>query len=132
MLGEIKIFIKYTFFGSIATLVDWGTFFLLNSYFFVHHVFAIIISYILGGIVKFLFAKKVVFKDKNKKYGTQIIMFIILNCVSLILSLFIIYLFVDIFLLNPLLSRIIITIIILIFNYMCDKLVVFNKKVYGV
>ena len=94
-----------------------------------------LLSNSLAWVVSVLFAfitnKLFVFESRNvgfKKTMVECIYFFICRLLSLVFDLGFMYLLVDIFSCNELLSKIISNIIVIIINYILSKLLIFKKK----
>jgi len=120
-------FLKYGFFGIVSTIIDWSIFFLIVDIFnIVNSQTGILISSIIGAIVKFICAKHFVFNVKKNTFR-QIILFIFFNFIMIFIS-YLIIVPINIFINFPIISRIVVTIIIFILNYIIDKFLVFVKN----
>lgn len=123
--GVIR-FIKFGMVGVINTLVNWIIFFILNAL-GMYYILANIIAYILGTINSYLWNTLWVFKYKDKASTETTIKFIILNLIGLGLNTGILYVLVDLCNLNKFIGLVITTAIVMIINYIVNKLWVFSK-----
>ena len=123
--GVIR-FIKFGMVGVINTLVNWIIFFILNA-FGMYYILANIIAYILGTVNSYLWNTLWVFKYKDKASTETTIKFIILNLIGLGLNTGILYVLVDLCNLNKFIGLVITTAIVMIINYIVNKLWVFSK-----
>ena len=123
-------FIKFFIVGGISTLIDWLFFFLIGIYLNIHYQISLIISYTLGGITNYSLNRYYTFQNKSKKIALQFLTFFSLALVSLFLSMLVMFIFVDILNLHRMLSRILTTAIIFIFNYLMHKFITFNKNLF--
>lgn len=123
--GVIR-FIKFSMVGVINTLVNWIIFFILNAL-GMYYILANIIAYILGTVNSYLWNTLWVFKYKDKASTETTIKFIILNLIGLGLNTGILYVLVDLCNLNKFIGLVTTTAIVMIINYIVNKLWVFNK-----
>lgn len=119
-------FIKFGMVGVLNTLVNWVIFFILNA-FGMYYILANIIAYALGTIHSYLWNTLWVFKYKEKASTDTTIKFVILNAVGLGLNTGILYVLVDLCNLNKFIGLVITTGIVMIINYVVNKLWVFSK-----
>ncbi|OKZ87680.1 GtrA family protein [Clostridium sp. 29_15] len=123
--GVIR-FIKFGMVGVINTLVNWIIFFILNAL-GMYYILANIIAYILGTVNSYLWNTLWVFKYKDKASTETTIKFIILNLIGLGLNTGILYVLVDLCNLNKFIGLVTTTAIVMIINYIVNKLWVFSK-----
>ena len=123
--GVIR-FIKFGMVGVINTLVNWIIFFILNAL-GMYYILANIIAYILGTVNSYLWNTLWVFKYKDKASTETTIKFIILNLIGLGLNTGILYVLVDLCNLNKFIGLVTTTAIVMILNYIVNKLLVFSK-----
>ncbi len=128
----IKIF-RYLFFGFLTTLLTLLTYYLLTMFFLdVHHPFELQLANIFSWIVGFLFAyitnRLFVFSSKNKLVRKEFIYFFLSRLLTLLLDIFIMYLFVTILKYNDKIMKLISQLLVIIFNYLLSKFFVFNKS----
>ena len=123
--GVIR-FIKFGMVGVINTLVNWIIFFILNAL-GMYYILANIIAYILGTVNSYLWNTLWVFKYKDKASTETTIKFIILNLIGLGLNTGILYVLVDLCNLNKFIGLVITSAIVMIINYIVNKLWVFSK-----
>ena len=119
-------FIKFGMVGVLNTLVNWVIFFILNAL-GMYYILANIIAYILGTVNSYLWNTLWVFKYKDKASTETTIKFIILNLIGLGLNTGILYVLVDLCNLNKFIGLVITTAIVMIINYIVNKLWVFSK-----
>ena len=119
-------FIKFGMVGVLNTLVNWIIFFILNAL-GMYYILANIIAYILGTVNSYLWNTLWVFKYKDKASTETTIKFIILNLIGLGLNTGILYVLVDLCNLNKFIGLVITTAIVMIINYIVNKLWVFSK-----
>ena len=128
---EYFVFIRYAIVGISGTIIDFLTFVLLRhnfSFFQDHILLANSCGFILAVINNFWWNKIWTFEDKSNNYKKQFSKFLIVSLAGLALSNFFIFLFVKILKINPELSKIITSGIVMFWNFLANKLWTFRKE----
>ena len=123
---ELISIIKFGIIGISNTLINWIIFFLLNLV-EVNYILANIIAYSLATINSYIWKSKWVFKYNNEKLVSSL-KFIIVNLVGLILNTIILFILVDMFNINKIISLVMATGVVMIINYISNRLWVFKQK----
>ena len=123
---ELIRIIKFGIIGISNTLINWIIFFLLNLV-EVNYILANIIAYSLATINSYIWNSKWVFKYNNEKLVSSL-KFIIVNLVGLILNTIILFILVDMFNINKIISLVMATGVVMIINYISNRLWVFKQK----
>lgn len=123
---ELISIIKFGIIGISNTLINWIIFFLLNLV-EVNYIVANIIAYSLATINSYIWNSKWVFKYNNEKLVSSL-KFIIVNLVGLILNTIILFILVDMFNINKIISLVMATGVVMIINYISNRLWVFKQK----
>ncbi len=114
---------KFIIVGGIATIIDWIIFYVLNSIFNINPLISNIFSFTISLIYNYIASVKWVFVVSKKKNKKRIfIEFVFLSIIGLLLSEFIIWILVDKLLINSLISKIISTAIVMVFNFITRKI----------
>ena len=123
----VNKFVKFGLVGVLNTLINWIIFALLN-FIGVYYIVANVIAYVIATANSYIWNSKWVFKynGKNKKETTA--KFVILNLIGLGLNTGILYLLVDMVGFNKLIALVITTGIVMIINYIVNKLWVLKEK----
>ena len=132
LFHKYRELISYVFFGGLTTVVSFGSYFILNhligeKYYMVSQV----VSWILAVAFAFATNKKYVFTDStNTKTGivVQIAQFYGSRLFSFGGETLLLFLAVDVFKQSENLSKIPVSIITVILNYVTSKLFVFRKN----
>lgn len=123
----IRQILKFGVVGGIAFIIDYGIFTLLSQVFNIHYLISSIISFSVSVIFNYIMSIKWVF-DVNKKQTTKdFIVFIILSVIGLGLNSLIMYISVDLINIHELISKIIATFIVMIYNFITRKIFVEKK-----
>lgn len=127
MQEEIKKFISYFFVGGIAALVEWGVFYLFNS--FTSYLIATIIAFIIATAVNYLLGRIWTFKNYEKSKVDVISVFIV-SGIGLLLNILFMYLLIDIIKLPyAILAKIISTGLVFIWNYVSRRIFIYKKEI---
>ncbi len=113
--------LKFIIVGGIATIIDWIIYYFLYNYLGFDPLVANIISYLLATIYNYYGSVKYVFNVNDKKFKKTFTIFLILSLVGLLLSELLIYLMINIILMNKMLSKIIATMLVMIFSFITRK-----------
>ena len=123
----IKQMLKFGIVGGLAFLIDYGVFSLLNQIFGIHYLISSVISFSVSVIFNYIMSIKWVF-DVNKNQTTKdFAVFMILSIIGLLLNSFIMYISVDLINIHELISKIIATFIVMIYNFITRKIFVERK-----
>ena len=123
-------FIRYFMVGVVATLSDWGLFYLLAVFFNVYYQFSLATALILGAIVNYTLNKIFTFRCKSRAIVQQLSVYAGVVIISLGISSVTMFLFIDILLLFKMYARILTTFIMFMINYLLQKYLTFNKRIF--
>ena len=116
--------LSYIFFAGIATSFEWTTFYLLITT--LHYILAAIISLTIGCILNYSLNKLFTFKDNDKKIARQFTKFLLVASAYYILTILSMYILITLLYTSPMLSKIITTLLLLIFSYNAHRTFTFN------
>ena len=122
---DIFRFIKFALVGVMNTLLNWSIFFILTKV-ELYYIVANVIAYLIATIHSYFWNLIWVFKYNNGSKIKSSIKFIVLNIIGLLINTIILYVLVDIFNINKLISLMLTTVIVMIINYVANKVWVFN------
>ena len=123
--------INYLIVGVLTTLVSIVIYAVFTKLFHVNYMISNIISWICSVSFAYITNKKFVFKskcDSNKKLLIEIYQFFKYRIFSLVIDVFLMYLFVEVFNIDDMISKVIVQFIVIVLNYVFSKLFVFNKN----
>jgi putative flippase GtrA len=124
---HILQFVKFNLVGIMNTAVDFAVFTLL-TFLGMQYLIAQVISYSCGIVNSYLWNKFWTFQQKKGFSSAEVLKFIIVNIVSLGVSLFFLYIFRDKVGLHVLVSKLIATLLAVIVNFAGNKFWVFTQK----
>lgn len=120
-------FTKFVGVGIIGTLIDYSTFFVI-SLLTDKYLFATITGVIFGACVNFYLNKKFTFKNDDKRIIRQLLLYSITVSTYLLLTSGLMMLFVEMFGINKLISRVITIGVATPINYLLNKFIVYRTK----
>ncbi len=124
--SDIKDFLLYFVVGGIATISEWLFFYLLGV-FNVHYAPSTAVAYVLSTLVNWGVGRLLVFKGSKLSLVKDIASVYLASIVGLLLNLLIMWLAVELFQINEMLSKIIATAIVFLYNFLVRKLVIYRK-----
>ncbi|MBR0026406.1 MAG: GtrA family protein [Clostridia bacterium] len=121
-------FIKFGLVGCLNTLVDLIVFTLLNAIFHIYYL-AKIVSYSCGVLNSYFFNTRWTFQKEHKKSAKEFILFVVINLISLGVSLGMLYVCRNLFMIRiDFISNVIATVVSLVVNFIGNKLIVFRTE----
>lgn len=123
--SNIKDFLLYLIVGGIATVTEWILFFVLDNI-DVHYTLATVTAYILSTFINWLTGRLLVFKNSRQTFLKEISSIYMASIVGLLLNLLIMWVAVDIFSINEMVSKITATAIVFIYNFLVRKLLIYK------
>lgn len=124
---KYKEIINYLIFGGLTTVVSIATYALFAKVFHIDYLISNVLSWILAVLFAYITNKIFVFESKSKKNIKEIISFFFFRIVSLVMEMIILYIFVDMFHIDDLVTKIIAQVIVIVANYVFSKVFVFKK-----
>ncbi|KZL89582.1 GtrA family protein [Clostridium magnum] len=126
--GKFKHLSRFSMIGVINTIIDFTVFTIFHSLFGVSYVFSQGLGYGLGVVNSFLLNKKWTFADRraNKRSFYEFLQFVVVNLISLIITMIAMSLLVQNLNLNVYIAKVLVTVIAQVTNFLGYKLWVFN------
>lgn len=120
--------IRYTFVGGLAFLVDFGTLYLLTEFFHLHYLLSAGIAFLLGLITNYLLSIRWVFTARSvRSKKVEFLVFAVIGLIGLGLNELFLWIFTDLLGIYYLLSKILTTIMVYLWNFFARKYILFNK-----
>lgn len=118
----VQIF-KFVIVGGIATIIDWIIYYLFYKILNFDPLVANIFSFSVSVIYNYVASVKWVFiVNKSKTKKKMFIEFMIFSIIGFILTELLLWLFIDLINMNEMISKIVATIIVMIFNFITRKI----------
>ena len=115
-------FIRYFFVGGVAAVVNIGMLFIFTDVCHIYYLVSNIISFTLGLIVNYILSKLLVFQDKvSLSTSKEFIIYAIIGVVGLGIDTLLMSIFTDTFNIYYILSKIISTLLVFIWNFGARK-----------
>ena len=118
----IKQIFKFGIVGGIAFIIDYTLLYILTEYIGIHYLISSIISFTISVIFNYILSVKWVFNVKRKQGTREFIIFIILSLIGLLINSLIMYLMVDICNIYYMISKLISTFIVMVYNFITRKI----------
>lgn len=116
-------FFRYLFVGGIAAVVNIGMLYVFTDICYLHYILSNVFAFTLGLIVNYILSKKFVFQDDvsiNK--AKEFLIYAVIGVIGLGLDTLLIWLFTDVGSIYYMISKLISTLIVLIWNFGARKL----------
>ena len=122
-------FFRYLFVGGIATVVDWGVLFGLTEFLNIYHLVSAIFAFVAGLVTNFLLSKILVFRGSEARTNAvmEFLGYALIGLVGLGITELIMFLFTDCMSLYFMLSKAIATVLVLAWNYLARKLLLYKN-----
>lgn len=116
--------IKFSIVGGLAFIIDYGILFLLSDVFNINYLISSIISFSVSVIFNYILSTQWIFlSSKNASKKTfEFFIFITLSIVGLLVNSFIMWFFVEIINIHYLITKVIATLIVMIYNFISRKI----------
>ena len=120
--------IAYIIFGILTTVVDWIVYYILSNL-GVNYIINSIISWTLAVLFAFVTNKLFVFDSKRlKNIFRELVLFVLSRLSTLVINLAGMYVLISLLKLNEFISKAILSILVVILNYIFSKLFIFKTK----
>ena len=120
--------ILYLIFGFLTTLVNILAYIFFVDFIQLYYLYGNIIAWFVSVVFAYITNRIWVFESKNKKILLEFTLFVGGRLFSGFLDTLLLYIFVDIFIIDDLISKIIIGIIVVIINYILSRDIIFKSK----
>lgn len=120
--------IKFGFVGGSAFLIDAGLLFLLTDFLEIHYLISGTVSFSVSVIYNYILSIFWVFDtNKSNRNVQEFIVFIVLSVIGFGINQIFMYLFVDLLTIYYMISKIITTVIVMVYNFITRKLFLERK-----
>lgn len=128
-MSTTKQFLRYAMVGAIAFAFDFGILYILTRFFGIPYIISATISFTVGLIVNYYLSLKFVFFERTYSNKTvEFTIFAVIGIIGLVLNDIFLWLITEKIGLFYLLSKIITTAIVFIWNFLARKFILFYKR----
>lgn len=120
--------IKYLLFGVLTTIISLGSFGVLIHFTTINENICNFISIVLGILSAYILNRRYVFESKEKNILKEFSKFVMARLVSSLFDMITFFIFATCLSLNEMVVKIVISIIVIILNYLLSKLLVFKEN----
>lgn len=121
-------FFRYIFVGGTAFIIDFSIYSILVII-GIHYLISAIIAFIISVLANYILSTKWVFNQaSNMNKKLEFNLFIIISTIGLGFTEILLYVFTDILMINPIISKIIASIIVLFWNFSARRVMFYWKK----
>ena len=118
----IKQIIKFGIVGVIATIIDWGIYYICYHYFGIDYKLANVLGFSVSVVFNYLISVRYVFNvDKEKDPKRNFILFIIFSVIGMLLNELILIICVSKLHLHEMLGKVIATGLVMVYNFITRK-----------
>jgi putative flippase GtrA len=121
----VQLFL-YLIVGGLATLVEWGAFYELNQRLTVHYMAATALAFALSTFANWGFGRLILFRVSNQNTWFELVKIYAVSIIGLLFNIGIMYVEVDKLMMDEMLSKMIATGIVFIWNFLIRKLVIYK------
>ena len=118
----VKQIVKFGFVGGTAFLIDAGVLMILSKNLGINYMLANIISFTVSVIYNYIMSMKFVFDVKENNPQKNFVQFIILSIIGLVINEIIMKLCVGLLSLTLLISKILATVVVMVYNFISRKI----------
>lgn len=122
---KYKEIINYVIVGALTTLVSIGSYWLLR-FIIKDYIVLSVLSWIIAVLFAYVTNRIFVFESKGNNIQVEFIKFIGCRLTTLGIEVLLMILFVSVFKINDMVSKIILQVVVLVLNYVFSKLFVFK------
>ena len=120
--------LKYLIFGVLTTIISIGSFWILINFTTVEENICNVLSIIIGILAAYVLNREYVFERKETNILKEFSKFVMSRIASSLFDIAMFFIFATCLSLNEMAVKIVISIVVVILNYVLSKLLVFNKK----
>lgn len=119
--------ITYLIFGVLTTIVSIASYYVSAKLFYIDWQISNVISFVCAVLFAYITNKLFVFQSKGNVLK-EFISFIGMRLVSFGIDMALMYIFVDLVLMDDMIAKIIVQVIVVVSNYLFSKLFIFKKE----
>ena len=124
----VKKFFKYSIVGLLGTCIDFSTLVLQVELLKINIYIALTVSFVLAASSNHFFNRKFTFKSENPHIKNEYFKFISVSIIGIFINILIIYSLSRLFNVHYLVSKIIATLLVLLWNFLMNYHWTFNEN----
>lgn len=123
-------FFRYLFVGAVATVADWGLLWFLGGVLGCGLYFSTAVAFAAGTVVNFIFSECFAFKGARRMENRKLafLIFAATCFIGLLLTELIMFIIADRLNVHYMISKIIATVIVFMWNFLSKKLIIYRKE----
>ena len=119
-------FFLYLIVGGLATLVEWGAFFVLNSLLSVHYAPSTALAFVLSTAANWLFGRLILFRASKQNTAAELAKIYAVSVIGLLMNLAIMFVLVEKIGISEMISKILATGIVFMWNFLIRKFIIYK------
>lgn len=124
---KAKDLILYLIVGGTAAIVEWILFYVFTTYLNFYYLLATVTAYIFSTFSNWLAGRLIMFKKSEKGLFFELISIYGASVIGLLLNLIIMWIAVDALHINSMISKVIATGLVFVWNFLIRKFVIYRK-----
>ena len=122
-------FVKFCGVGGVCFLIDYGLMILLTEVFGLNYLLSCCLSFLISTVVNYLLSMRFVFRSRDDlRRRTEFAVYVLLSAIGLGLTELLMYVAVDRLQIHYMLSKIGVTAIVLVYNFITRKLFLEQRR----
>ena len=121
-----KELVSYVVFGTLTTLINIAVYLLLTDIFHINYIIANIIAWFVSVMFAYVTNRIWVFESDNENVAKEVFLFYGGRIFTVVVDTLLMILFIDVLSIGNFVSKITVSIIVIILNYMFSKWIVFD------
>ena len=121
-----KEMVSYVIFGAFTTLINIAVYFIFTDIFHINYIIANIVSWFVSVMFAYVTNRIWVFESDNENVAKEVFLFYGGRIFTVVVDTLLMILFIDVLSIGNFVSKITVSIIVIILNYLFSKWVVFD------
>lgn len=122
---SIELFL-YLIVGALATVVEWAAFYAFDLIFGIHYTFSTALAFVLSTFANWAFGKLILFRKKSQNVASEIFKIYLISVLGLLMNIAIMFVAVEKIGIHDMISKIIATGIVFVWNFLIRKLWIYK------
>lgn len=118
--------VKYFIIGGVLTLIEWLIFYVLVYIIGLHYIASSFIAFILISALGIFVYKKMIFGDSKFSFKLEVLAIYLINSIGIVLNTLILWILVDKFSAEVMISKIIASFIVAFYGFFARKICVYK------